>query len=224
MYQNPYAKIKPKTKRPYTEIYLIRHCHPDYSLEKKLGERNMPLSKVGLKQRKYLTERLLKMNLEVVYTSEIVRAKETASTFLKRSYLRETIEERINEIDWKHWHRIKYFHMTEKEREKRLKRHKYLDEELDKMQIVARKALRNVYESNKGKRVVLFSHGNFIKSLLTGIMNADIIGFLSLEIFQSSISKVVIDKEGYVKISTINDVNHLPKPPTKDQFITLLED
>jgi hypothetical protein len=35
MYKNPYIKIQPKTNRPYTEILLIRHCHPDYKLEKK---------------------------------------------------------------------------------------------------------------------------------------------------------------------------------------------
>ncbi len=224
MYKNPYIKIKPKTKRPYTEVYLIRHCHPDYSLEKKLGEQNMPLSAVGIKQRRYLTKRLLGMNINSVYTSQIVRAKETATSFLRQSKKKEIVDERINEIDWQHWYRIKYFHMTEQEREKKLKRHKFLDKELDKMQVVAREALTDICQSNKGKRIAVFSHGNFIKALLTGILNADVIGFLSLEIFQSSISKVVVDKEGYVKISYINDVNHLPQPPTRDIFITLLDD
>ncbi|MGI6374241.1 MAG: hypothetical protein ACOX0C_02805 [Patescibacteria group bacterium] len=53
MYKNPYVKVKPKTRKPYTEIYLIRHCHPDYNLEKKVGEAKMPLSKTGLKQRQH---------------------------------------------------------------------------------------------------------------------------------------------------------------------------
>ena len=81
MYKNPYVKIKPKVTGPYTEVYLIRHCHPDYTKEKKLGERNMPLSKHGLKQRQYLTKKLLTMKIDVIYTSEIVRARETAIVY-----------------------------------------------------------------------------------------------------------------------------------------------
>lgn len=223
MYKNPYVKIKPKTRRPYTEIFLIRHCNPDYKLEKKLGERNMPLSKNGLEQRKYLTKKLLTMDFDKVYSSEIVRAQETAAVYAKKKKKEVFIDERLNEIDWTHWLRIGYFHMSEKTREKKLKNHNILDKQLDKMQTTARCALADIFRDNKGKKVALFSHGNFIKSLVTGILNADVIGFLSLEIFQSSITKLVIDRDGYVKISYINDVSHLPSPPDEDLFITLID-
>jgi broad specificity phosphatase PhoE len=91
------------------------------------------------------------------------------------------------------------------------------------MQADVRPVIAQIYKENKGKKVAIFSHGNFIKSLLTGILNADIIGFLSLEIFQSSISKIIIDKNGYIKIVYINDVTHLPHKPKKDLFITLID-
>ncbi len=223
MYKNPYVKIKPKVTGPYTEVFLIRHCHPDYTKEKKLGERNMPLSKYGLKQRQYLTKKLLTMKIDALYTSEIVRARETAIVYATKKKKQLIIDERINEIDWTQWVKIKYFNMSEKTREKTLKHHRELDIQLDKMQVAARRALADLYRKNKGKKIALFSHGNFIKSLVTGIMNADVIGFLSLEIFQSSITKLVIDKDGYVKLSHINDVSHLPSPPDEDLFITLID-
>ena len=223
MYKNPYVKIKPKVKGPYTEVFLIRHCHPDYTKEKKLGERNMPLSKNGLEQRKYLTKKLLTMKFDKVYTSELTRARETAIIYARKKNKEIIIDERLNEIDWTHWVRIKYFNMSEKTREKKLKHYRDLDRQLDKMQMTARRALADIYKKNKGKRIALFSHGNFIKSLVTGIMNADVIGFLSLEIFQSSITKLVVDRDGYVKISYINDVSHLPSPPDEDLFITLID-
>jgi broad specificity phosphatase PhoE len=223
MYKNPYIKIQPKTNRPYTEILLIRHCHPDYKLEKKLGDKEMPLSKFGLEQRKYLTKRLLQSRIDVAFSSELARAKETAADFIKKSGKQLVINHRLNEFNWVDWYRIKYFNMTEKEREKRLKRHEVLDRELDKMQTATRRALADIFRQNKGKRIAIFCHGNFIKSLLTGILNADIIGFLSLEIFQSSISKIIVDRDGYIKIVGINDVSHLPFPPDKDVFVTLLD-
>jgi probable phosphoglycerate mutase len=223
MYQNPYIKIKPKTNRPYTEIYLIRHCHPDYTKEKILGERNMPLSKNGLEQRKYLTKKLLTMKFDKIFASELVRAQETAFIYAKHAKKEIFIDERINEIDWTHWFKIKYFNMSEKNREKKLDHYRKLDSQLDAMQTTARRALADIFKHNKGKKIALFSHGNFIKALITGILNADVIGFLSLEIFQSSITKLVIDKNGYVKINYINDVSHLPSPPDEDLFITLID-
>ncbi len=221
MYQNPYIKIKPKTKKPYTEIFLVRHCNPDYSLESKVGERQMPLSKEGRKQRKYLTKTLLTLGLEKMYASELKRAQETAFPCAEKIKKEIIIDGRLNEIDWKNWSQIKYFHMSEKKRAKHLKNYRDLDNQLDKMQVIARRALADIFKNNKGRRVAIFSHGNFIRALLTGILNADVIGFLSLEIFQSSISKLVIDRDGYIKISYINDVSHLPIIPQEDLFTTL---
>lgn len=221
MYQNPYIKLAPSTRKPYTEIFLIRHCHPDYSQEKKVGERNMSLSKVGLKQRRRLTEHLLKLDIDKIYVSGLVRAQETAFEYAAQTEKEVILDERLDEIDWTDWHKLKYFNMSEKTRKLRLKDHARLDKQLDKMQTVARRALADIFRRRKGKNIAIFSHGNFIKALLTGILNADVIGFLSLEIFQSSISKLVIDRDGYIKIAYINDASHLPEPPDKDMFITL---
>ena len=221
MYQNPYIKIKPKTKKPYTEVYLIRHCNPDYKLENKLGEKNMPLSVIGRKQRIYLTKKLLILKPDRIYSSSIKRAEETAHRYAKSADKKIMIDERLDEIDWKNWSRIKYFNMSEKMRAKHLKNYRDLDAQLDKMQAIARRALADIFKHNKGHRIAIFSHGNFIKALLTGILNADVIGFLSLEIFQSSITKLVIDRDGYIKISYINDAGHLPIVPQEDLFISL---
>ncbi len=222
-YRNPYTKIKPSSRRPYTEIFLIRHCNPNYSVEKRTGDFNMPLSKLGRRQRKFLTKKLLKMDIDTVYASELARAQETAHPYVKKTKKTMIVDERLNEIDWSDWYRIKYFNMSEKTREKKLKHHLVLDKELNKMQVTARRALADIFKRNKGKRVAIFSHGNFIKALLTGILNADVIGFLSLEIFQSSISKLVIDRDSYIKISFINNVSHLPVLPKEDLFITLVD-
>lgn len=222
-YQNPYVKLRPKTRRPYTVIYLIRHCHPDYTKQKKLGDFNMPLSFFGNEQLKFLTERLVKLKIERIYVSQLKRAQETAAPISDILNIEAEIEPRINEIDWWDWYRIPYFNTSEKNRPKKVKDYLKLDKELNKMQTSARRLLHDIFKANKGKTVALFTHGNFIKSVLTGILNTDVIGFLSQDIFQSSLSKIVIDRDGYVRISFINNVDHLPQPPEEDLFITLVD-
>ena len=218
MYNNPYDKLKPPTRQPYTEVYLVRHCHPDYSLQKKLGDYYMPLSAAGRRQRKFLTKKLLAMDIDKIYASGLLRAQETAATYAAKTGKTVIIDKRLDEIDWTDWYRIKYFNMSEKTREKKMAHHLHLDKELDKIQTVARRALADLFKRNRGKRIAIFSHGNFIKALLTGILNADVLGFLSLEIFESSISKLVIDRDGYIILSYINDVAHLSSPPTEEFF------
>jgi phosphoserine phosphatase len=222
IHHSPYSEIKPDLNKPYTTVYLIRHANPEYKLQKKLGDRNMPLSAEGKRQAKLLAKNLAKREIEVIYSSEFKRAKETADYFSKEIRKKIIINKKLNEIDWKNWHRIKYFNTCETKRSKDLKNYKELDARLDKMQVKGRRLLWDIYKKNKAKRVAVFCHGNIIKSILTSILNADVIGFLSLEIFQSSISKLIIDSQGYVKINHINEVSHLPKPPNEDLFVTLL--
>jgi len=221
MYQSPYSKLKPPIQKPYTEIYLIRHCNPDYRLEKKVGEYHMPLSGVGLEQRKYLTKHLMSLKLNKLYASGLKRAQETGEVLARRLKKVLVVDERLDEIDWTDWHKIKYFNMSDKTREQKLQRYKILDKQLDKFQIIARRALADLFHKHPGQKIAIFTHGNFIKALLTGILKADVIGFLSLEIFQSSITKLVIDRDGFIKINYINDARHLPKVPDEDLFITL---
>jgi broad specificity phosphatase PhoE len=222
-YQNPYIKLRPKTRRPYTVIYLIRHCHPDYLQQKKLGDFNMPLSSFGNEQLHFLTERLAKLKIDKIYVSQLKRAQETAAPIAKIMNMMVEVDPRLNEIDWWDWYRIPYFNTSEENRPSKVKDYKKLDSELNKMQASARRLLHDIFKSNKGKKVALFTHGNFIKSVLTGILNSDVIGFLSQDIFQSSMSKIVIDRDGYVRISFVNNVDHLPQPPEEDLFITLVD-
>ncbi len=222
MSSSPYHKIKPESRLPYTTIYLIRHANPDYSLEKKLGDKFMPLSKYGKKQATWLAKSLAKKEINLIYSSELQRAKETAQYFSKLSKKRIKIDSRLNEINWINWHRTKYFNTCEAKRPTKLKGYKLLDKKLDLFQARGRRLLWDLFRKNKGKRLAVFCHGNIIKSIITSILNADVIGFLSIEIFQSSITKVLIDSDGYVKINQINDISHLPKIPDEDLFKTLL--
>jgi serine/threonine-protein phosphatase PGAM5 len=224
MKKNPYSRLQPKTRLPYTVVYLIRHANPDYRLEKKLGDRLMPLSVEGRKQAGFLSKRLQKLKIEVIYASSLARAQESAAIFANsQKHLSLIADKRLDEIDWRDWHRVKYFRTSEERRQQYLPGYAVLDKQLDKKQAQTRRFLADIFVQHKGQHVALFCHGNIIKTFLTGIMNADVLGFLSLEIYQASVTKLVIDRDGYVKIGFINDVSHLPNPPLEDIFITLVD-
>lgn len=63
-------------------LYLIRHAQPDYPNGEKmcLGQKNdLPLSRFGLEQAAVLGQIFRKMPIEAVYTSPLLRARQTAA-------------------------------------------------------------------------------------------------------------------------------------------------
>jgi len=129
----------------------------------------------------------------------------------------------LNEIEWNDWYKMKYFNMTDKTRIKRVPKYQKMEKELNEFQNHSRRLLADIYQQNKGKAVAVFCHGNLIRAMITGILNTDVIGFLSFEIYQSSVSKLVIDKDGYIKINYINSIRHLPRKPKEDLFAFAVE-
>ena len=219
IYKTSYVKTKPKIRGPYTSIYLTRHCHADYSAKKKLTDFEVPLSAIGRQQRAYLNKKLLSLSINTIYASELARAQQTDEVFAKKVNKKIIIDQRLNEINWSKWYKIKYFCMSEKKRVQKFKNYQKTDQRLDKAQVSARHLIRDIYFQNQGNKVVLFCHGNLIRSIITSFLNADIIGFLSMEIYQSSISKLVIDTDGYIKINYINNIAHLPHRPKENLFL-----
>lgn len=220
--ETPYAKTLPAINGPYTKIYLIRHCHPDYSTKDIVGDEKMPLSDLGKQQRKLLNKKLKQINLNKIYSSEFTRAHETAEDFAKKNKKKIFVESRLNEVDWVDWYKIKYFRMSESTRIKRVHKYQKLDAEIHKLHGKARRTLAKIYKENKGKKVGLFCHGNIIRAMVTSILHTDVIGFLSLEIYQSSVTKLVIDRDGYIKVNYINNIGHLPNQPNEDLFMAAL--
>jgi len=220
--KTPYAKTLSKIQGPYTRIYLIRHCHPDYTLKDKLGDKKMPLDKLGIKQRKLLQKKLKQIKLEKLYASELIRSQETAELYAKEYNKKIFVDKRLDEIGWKDWYKIRYFNMSDKTRMKRVSKYKKMDKELYKLHQRVRRLLADIYKKNKGKRIGIFCHGNLIRAMITSILHTDVIGFLSIEIYQSSITKLVIDKNGYIKINYINNISHLPSKPKEDLFLAAL--
>lgn len=224
MQQTAYGRSRPASSGPYTQIYLVRHCKPDYAQQHLVGDHDMPLDKIGLKQRKLLNKKLFSLeNINVVYTSEMKRAQETAEVFLKKKKIQAIVDKRFNEVDWTEWYKMKYFNMSEKSRIKRVKAYQDMDKRLNILQARYRRLLADIWKKNKSKNIIVFCHGNVIRSMLTSILNTDVIGFLSIELYQSSISKIVIDKNGYIKINYINNIGHLPHRPAEDLFKFALE-
>jgi broad specificity phosphatase PhoE len=87
-----------------TRIVLIRHGETDWNVEGRYqGQSDPPLNIRGLEQARFLAEKLRPLHLEVLYTSPLLRAAQTAQIIADRLGIAVHLEPRLMEIHQGEW-------------------------------------------------------------------------------------------------------------------------
>ncbi len=87
-----------------TVIVLIRHGETDWNIEGRYqGQADPPLNSHGILQARQLAKELRKSDLEILYTSPLLRAKQTAHILSDELGIPEIHEPRLMEIHQGEW-------------------------------------------------------------------------------------------------------------------------
>lgn len=188
-----------------TRIYLIRHA----SAFDEKGEQadDSPLSDEGKMQSKLLAERFKTLSPCVIVSSPFKRALQSAEIVNKDHNLKIDIRDGLKELSWEFWPEVGHIHYDKIEglidQLEEAKRGKFL---LD-VQSASLKEIDNIYHDHKDTQVLAFTHGNFIRAVISGAMGATMRGFLSLIIDLTSVTILDYDS-GNLSIVTMNDASH----------------
>jgi broad specificity phosphatase PhoE len=87
-----------------THLCLIRHGQTDWNLEGRYqGQSDVPLNEKGLEQAKSLIEKLNGKTFAAIYSSDLIRARQTAEPIAKMLGIDIQIESRLREINQGQW-------------------------------------------------------------------------------------------------------------------------
>ena len=87
-----------------TQLCLIRHGQTDWNLEGRYqGQSDVPLNEKGLEQAKSLIEKLKGQTFAAIYSSDLMRAQQTAEPIANMLGIPIQIEPRLREINQGEW-------------------------------------------------------------------------------------------------------------------------
>lgn len=197
-----------------TTIYLTRHGQTEWNLEKRLqGRGDSPLTEQGIQKAKELHERLKTLPIDVIYTSPIARAYNTAQILRGDKSIPVIPCEGLMEMNFGVYEGRITDEITREnpdwDVECIMKGNTTIaapeGETLEAVRKRVGEAMDCILEENKGKTLLVVAHGITLKALMYYFkdeeVNQEVMG-------QTTLTKIEKDEQGYMRICFKNDDSH----------------
>ena len=205
------------------KIYLIRHGRQNSPL----CNVDVPLDEAGQRQAALVAKRLKNYNIQALYSSNLIRARQTAEIIGEELKLSNNIEENLKEISFGALEGLGDAEIKERfgdfleERAKAVSDIPYPDGEsgrdvYNRAFPVIQSIIARAKEDNM-ENIAIVSHGGVIRTLVAGVLGADFAKKLcvSKNLENCSITEIDYD-EKYDKfiVERVNDYAHIEVEPT----------
>jgi len=200
-----------------TRLIIVRHAESEHnSLNKIQGHHDSKLSAKGIRQARKLARRIRRLKIDKIYSSDLGRAYATTLEVTRHTRLPIVRDPLLREIllgDWEGMTPEEVDHLYDKGYQKWLKKpsacHIPKAEKVAhfKKRVLAR--VREIARKNRGKTVLVVTHGGVITALLADWLGADF-DHLLLNLAIDNTSMTVVDEtDSRTRLRQINDVAHL---------------
>ncbi|MEM7818630.1 MAG: histidine phosphatase family protein [Candidatus Aenigmatarchaeota archaeon] len=196
-------------------ILLVRHAETEGNRKGIfLGSIDESLNENGRKQAEKLAKRLKKEKIDVIFSSKLKRAKETAEIINKYHNLPIKFDELLKERNFGIFQgrpKEEFFNAL-KESGKEF--HEFLPEKGESCQEVQNRSIKffnKVVKKYQNKTVLVVTHASVIVELLFYLTKLPREEFKKLKQDKASLNIIEVTKNKEVKVKVINDTKHLKK-------------
>lgn len=201
-----------------TEIYVIRHVQAEGNLYRLMqGHWDGDVTALGEKQRDALSLRFRDIPVDAVYSSDLWRARFTASAITRFHDLPIRCDRRLREINVGPWETRPFANLLWEQPE-------LMDTFLhdsanfclpgaETFQDVRERVLEALYEiaaANEGRTVVITTHGVAIRCMLTTLLGVPLNDRETVPIFHNTGVSHLRFESGRFTVDTVDDISHLP--------------
>ena len=193
-------------------IIFLRHAQAENNTKRILAGRTegVPLTKAGIEQAESIAKYLKPLNISAIYSSPIERASHTAEIVAKNNSLDYELDDRLTEIEMGRFTRMNYDDMFAKYGNIFLKFYEndpvIAEHEVETFLEVQRRILdmvTDVVKKHKNENVILVTHMDPIKSMLSIVMDLKPKTLFELIIANASLT-IIKEQENKFSLSAIN--------------------
>lgn len=201
-------------------LFLIRHGETAWNvLGKYQGQSDVALSENGIEQAERLAANFPADTLDRVYTSDLIRAAETAQMVAGRFGIPVKKCRDFREIDFGDWEGRTYKEIASRWPEAMANFFRHPDilkipngETFQELQIRAMKALTHILsdKENEEKNVAVFAHGAIIRTMLAGVLGMPLANLWRIRQSNTAVNSIRCD-DGFPMIELLNSTCHLER-------------
>lgn len=209
-------------------LFLTRHGQTEWNkLGLLQGSKDSELTELGIKQAKLLKERLQDEKIDIIYSSPMKRALQTAEIISDNTRIISDntkiisdnpeiiIDHQLKEMHFGEWEGLHHEEIRKKSSQYDLfwtKPHLYIASSGESFEIFKERvlgSLRNIIHHNNDKNVLIVSHAVVIKQILNYFENRPLEKFWEPPFMESTcLSIIEIDKDN-ISIRLNSDTSHL---------------
>lgn len=210
-----------------TRLIIIRHAESALNDQNRIqGHKDSALTFKGQRQAQLLAKRLRSFKIDKVYSSDLGRAYSTTIAILRHQKLpiqRDPLLREIHLGDWEGMTPEEVDKLYDKGYQKWLKKPSSVkipkSESLVHFQKRVTRRMKQIARANRGKNILVVTHGGVITALLADWLKADFDHLLiNLQIDNTSIT-LVDETDKKVRLKFINDASHLDQYSKNDTSI-----
>ncbi|WP_297055735.1 histidine phosphatase family protein [Thermosulfurimonas sp.] len=197
-----------KSSRPLLFL-LLRHEETESPRGVLYGQRDVPLSSRGRRRTEKLVERLSRLPVEAVYSSDLSRALYGAELLSRRTGAPLFVTPLLREIDFGEWTGLSLSELLEiPEFAQRLATPEKISppggESLSQLFARASRMLDLIRRKHPGGLVVTFAHGGFNRALVSSVLGLSPRRFFTLEQHPGALNLLVFFPEGVPLLALFN--------------------
>ena len=196
-------------------IIFLRHAQAENNAKRILAGRTegVHLTKTGIEQAELIAKYLKPLDISAIYSSPIERASHTAEIVAKNNSLDHNLDDRLTEIEMGKFTRMNYDDMFAKYGNIFLKFYEndpvIAEHEVETFPEVQSRILdmvNHIVEKHKNENVILVTHMDPIKSMLSTVMGLKPKTLFELIIANASLT-IIKEQDKKFSLSAINAMN-----------------
>ena len=203
-----------------TRVIAIRHGETDWNLEGRVqGHLDVPLNPLGLQQAERLAQALGRDGIDVVYSSDLMRARQTAEAVVRQGGQPFQLEPGLRERDFGSFQGLTFSQIEAQFPEQaRLWRERDPDyrpgggESLNLFYARCLEASLRLARAHPGQTIALVAHGGVMDCLYRAATHQGLQAPRSWPLENASINRLLCTAEGFVLMAW-GDTSHLQEGP-----------